>query len=270
MSVGFLCSFNFSLASVACAVIFVSLFFDPELVMKTILCVVCAFVLSGCVSSAEETWPKITIEMRVLLVDEHFIEEFGPDTSRDVPGFPDLTPPEAFVRPIDEIDAKLLVTAALASQNCRSLTAPRVTFLPGGRARVFFGRQVSFISDLSPMDESPHTGGFTIDVSADFERPGAQDGPLRLVMHGKEIPRGIDSEDELAWESYGEQARVELYPGVTFRAQAVCDSGTTYLIALPTPVDVDGKGIQRVLVLVRPMVLTSREQEDELYPGLAE
>lgn len=246
------------------------------------LALCCMTLSTGCASTATtnddeaaEPWPRISMEMRFILVEEMILEEFGFEFEAMTQGT-GQSPEDAFVVSIDDLNTNLLVTASLAQQNSLVLTMPRQTLRPGERGRAWAGQTVSFISDLEPDDGRPDGGGIAFEFTADFIPAAEADAPdsaLRIVVLGRALPEGVYREDDLRWAPPGRArpalGHADVYPGPTFRFQAQCADRANLLIALPAPGpdDIDGR---RTLLLVRPIVVDSPEAEAALFPGLDE
>ena len=110
------------------------------------LAVCCMTLMTGCASTATtrddaaaEAWPRISVEMRLLKVDEHFLEEFGIDSTVLI-GETQQPADDAYLVPLDELTTNLLVTATLAQQNSMSRNTPRMMLLPGQAERIWLAR----------------------------------------------------------------------------------------------------------------------------------
>ena len=127
---------------------------------------------------------QISVEARFLLVDQNFLDEVGIDVdfAYNVPGgkFGPIKVDnntiglasglntglpgnfigngarslEVTASYLDDIQVNLLVRATQANRKSISLTAPRVTFMNGQEAFVTIARQISFISDLTPVPDA--------------------------------------------------------------------------------------------------------------------
>ncbi len=146
---------------------------------------------------------QISVESRFLFVDNNFLEEFGVDVDMTFAGKKGLSPisvqqghaptqsgggsgmaarPSGSLTPapfkdgdsvpqaltlgasyLNDLQVDLLVTATQAHRTGITLTAPRITFFNGQRAYVLVGRQVSFVSSLTPIQ---NTGSATPTVSS--------------------------------------------------------------------------------------------------------
>lgn len=244
------------------------------------LAVCCAVLLPGCASTAitsedavAEPWPRISVEMRFMMVEEVFLEEFGFEFEAMTRGT-GQSPEGAFVVPIDNLNTNLLVTASLAQQNSLVLDMPRQTLRPGERIRAWAGQTITFISDLEPDDGLPDGGGIGFEITADIAAAAGEDASasgVRLVLLGRALPEGVYRDDDLRWVSPGDATtapgHVHLYPGPTFRVQAECADQMNLLVALPelAPAALDDR---RALLLLRPVILHSPEMERTLFPGL--
>lgn len=70
---------------------------------------------------------------------------------------------------LDDFQASLLIRATQGNQNVTQLTAPRVTLFNGQRAYVLVARQISYVSDLTPI---VGTNAFGFDPTIDVIQSG--------------------------------------------------------------------------------------------------
>ncbi|GIW75440.1 MAG: hypothetical protein KatS3mg104_0503 [Phycisphaerae bacterium] len=70
---------------------------------------------------------------------------------------------------LDDFQASLLIRATQGNQNVTQLTAPRVTLFNGQRAYVLVARQISYVSDLTPI---VGTSAFGFDPTIDVIQSG--------------------------------------------------------------------------------------------------
>ena len=251
--------------------------------MKDFIAVLMCCLLVGChttscaeADDASDSWPLISIELRALLVDPSFLEEFGIDDidleANNAATF--RSDPQIGFLPIEEQTGQVLITATLASQNSLSLTGPRVTMPPGEVRQVAMAYHIRFVSsDLEPDDGRPNGGFYAFDVACDLSNQSLEESRVQLVILGRDQPDGFHAENPLAWvESKRSDAPdhwIDLYPGRPFRLQALVADRALQLAYMPLSAFTGETEDERLLMLlVRATVLTSAEQEQQLFPGL--
>jgi len=148
--------------------------------------------IAGLLSQLRETRAlQIAVESRFLVVNQNFLEEVGVDldvqfndvgsnfgpinidqdsssiaqrsgTSLTPSIFTNLDAVGNLARSfdfgltyLDDLEVNLMIRATQASQRAITLTAPRLTLFNGQRAYVVVARQITFISDLEPIPDSP-------------------------------------------------------------------------------------------------------------------
>jgi len=236
------------------------------------LAVCCLTLMTGCASTAitsddaaAEAWPRISVEMRLLRVEEDFLEEFEVDSTVLV-GETRQPPEQAYLVPVDDLTANLLVTATLAQQNSLSRSTPRVTLRPGQAQRIWLAPAITFVHDLG-NEHLQVEAGVAFDLLAQLEGPADPEARLRILIVARFLPEGVQRGEELQWVQRRGAQGVAVYPERAVRVQANCAGGTTYLVAFPPPAN-DADDTRRTFLLFKPLVVNSPEEERALFPGL--
>lgn len=239
-----------------------------------------AGTLLGCANQSRSSYaaadyPRVSIEMRAMLApsglwEEGLLEVLSNEGRSSPIALLEVSPVSMA---INQTDTELLISLVMAFPQGISIISPWLRSNSGDTSRQYFVFDgVFFMDDNARLREPP----LVLRVMPDALFP--MDGPerVRVSLQGDWIAASMFG--EIAdWrnilEHEDDQSQVVVRQGVAFDVEFEVDSHQTQLIALPGYVsdrvyadDPDRR--KYLMLLIRPTIVHSAEQERVLFPGL--
>lgn len=214
-------------------------------------------------------WPRVSFEARLLNVPQEWIDEFDlDDDGRVLQRFDDER--SDWSRTIDQSTIELMLNAAQAHENVNYLLAPRVIVADHRVAWLAFefNRGFEFVGSdgYADSDFEARLRKVELGLACDplvAEATGCANVSIEVRFVGH-----LESKSRVY-----KPFVLDLWPRATKSFSAPL--GETWLISLPTSqiqeATPDAEDhTRRYLLLIRPVLLQSKEHEDQIFPGLVD
>ena len=233
-----------------------------------VLWVVVALLASaGCTSTrtGEETdWPKVSIEARLLIVDQNFVDEFTPDYG----GYPgQVEEYQHTPMKLSSVEVEMVLESIQANERAMSLLAPRMMCADGWSIATTFKSSNVFDRDR------PDRYGAELTVRFFPKQVGQSADALQVDFDMQLIPSDVSERDKKRLVQSGRDHVLEAEPWPSFHGSFTTTSGSTWLIPLPNQAtrqsvaDLQQKE-DHLWLIIRPTRIESAAEDERLFPGL--